>query len=69
LTMTDFADFLESYGTDKLVVDETFSKGKFDIRFTFQPENPQSLLDQLAKMGLKLDKEQRKIDMLVIYKL
>ncbi len=69
ITMKDFAEFLESYGVDKLVVDETHNKGKFDIAFTFQPEDPQSLFDQLAKMGLKLDKGRRKIDMLKLYKL
>lgn len=68
ITMSDFAQFLENYCISKLVVDETGSKDKFDIKFSFQPENPQSLLDILAGMGLGLTKEQRQIDMLVLYK-
>lgn len=68
ITMPEFAQFLEDYGTNKLVVDETGNKEKLDIKFSFQPENPQSLLDILAGMGLRLTKEQREISMLVLYK-
>lgn len=68
ITMTDFAQFLEDYGTGKLTTDETGNKEKFDIKFSFQPENPQSLLDILSGMGLGLSKQQRQIDMLVLYK-
>ena len=69
MTMKDFAGFLENYGINKLVVDETGNNEKLDIKFTFQPENPQSLFDILYGMGLTLTKEQRKIDILVLYKL
>jgi thiol-disulfide isomerase/thioredoxin len=68
ITMADFAEFLENYGTGKLTIDETGSKEKFDIKFSFQPENPQSLLGVLADMGLGLTRQQRQIDMLVLYK-
>jgi len=50
------------------VVDETANKEKLDIKFSFQPENPQSLMNILADMGLSLTREQRKINMLVLYK-
>jgi thiol-disulfide isomerase/thioredoxin len=68
LTMAEFAGFLESYGIGKLVVDETGSMEKFDIKFSFQPENPKSLLDILSGMGLGLTKGHRKVDMLRLYK-
>jgi uncharacterized protein (TIGR03435 family) len=68
ITMTGFADFLENYGTCKLlVVDDTANKEKLDIKFSFQPENPQSLTDILTGMGLGLTKEQREVDMLLLY--
>jgi thiol-disulfide isomerase/thioredoxin len=68
ITMAEFAVFLENFGIGKLVVDETGSLEKLDIKFSFQPENPKSLLDILAKMGLGLTKEQRQVDMLILYK-
>lgn len=67
ITMTDFADFLEDYGTEKLlVIDETGNSEKLDIKFSFEPENPQSLKDKLNDMGLVLVKQKQKIDMLVL---
>lgn len=68
MTMKDFADFLETYGVAKLpVVDETGNDEKFDIKFSWQPENPASLTEVLSGMGLKLEKQQRPIDVLIIY--
>ena len=68
ITMADFAEYLESYGLGKLpVVDETGSSEKFDINFSFQPENPASLIQVLTDMGLGVEKQDRTIDMLVIY--
>ncbi|TDO20756.1 redoxin domain-containing protein [Pedobacter duraquae] len=67
INMADFARFLESYGINKLVEDETGNTEKFDIKFSFQPENPQSLLDILASMGLGLSKQERLLDVLYIY--
>ena len=70
ITMADFAQFLESYGLPKeIVVDETHQLAKLDIKFSFQPEDPQSLRAILAQMGLSLTKEQRPIDLLILYKL
>ena len=68
ITMVDFADFLENYGTNKLlVVDETQNHEKLDIKFSFQPENPKSLTTILSEMGLTLAKESRKVNMLLLY--
>lgn len=69
ITMTNFADFLESFGVNKIVVDETGDTKKYDIKFIFQPENPQSLTDILTSMGLRLEKQKRDIDLLKIYQL
>ncbi|RYF73465.1 MAG: DUF3738 domain-containing protein, partial [Cytophagaceae bacterium] len=69
ITMADFAQFLESYGlTKELVIDQTHRPEKLDIKFSFQPENPQSLLTILAQMGLSLTREQQPVDMLLLYK-
>ena len=69
ITMPEFAQYLEDYGTGRFpVFDETGNNEKFDIKFSFQPENPQSLLKILNDMGLSLQKQQRKVDMLVLFK-
>jgi thiol-disulfide isomerase/thioredoxin len=69
MTMNDFAGYLENYGVGRLpVVNETNVSGKFDIKFSFQPENPASLTTILNDMGLSLEKQERKIDMLILYK-
>ena len=69
ITMDDFVGYLENYGTSHLsVVNETQITGNFDIKFSFQPENPDSLTKILSDMGLGLSKEKRGIDMLVLYK-
>jgi uncharacterized protein (TIGR03435 family) len=67
ITMRGFASYLESYGADHLpVLDETGSSASFDIRFNFQPENPQSLTDILTGMGLRLVNTTREIELLYI---
>lgn len=68
ITMVDFADFLENFGLDNtIVIDETHNTAKLDIKFSFQPENPDSLIQVLKDMGLSLKKERRKVDFLVIH--
>jgi thiol-disulfide isomerase/thioredoxin len=68
MTLTDFAAYLESYGTADLpVVDETNNTQKFDIKFSFQPEDPGSLTKILTDMGLTLEKAKRKIDILYVW--
>ncbi|MEZ2335687.1 redoxin family protein [Mucilaginibacter sp. RCC_168] len=69
ITMADFAGYLEGFGTGKLpVIDETQNKEFFDIKFSFQPEKPESLTIILSNMGLSLEKATRKVDFLVLYK-
>jgi uncharacterized protein (TIGR03435 family) len=69
ITMVDFADFLESFGTYKsLIIDETHNKEKLDIKFSFEPENPASLGKILNDMGLGLEKTKREVEFLVLYK-
>ena len=69
ITMTDLGDYLENYGTGKLpVIDETLNKEHFDIRFSFQPEKPETLTAVLNDIGLSLERDTRKIDFLVLYK-
>jgi len=69
ITMVDFADFLESFGTYKsLIIDETNNTEKLDIKFSFQPENPKSLTNVLTDMGLTLEKTKREVEFLVLYK-
>jgi thiol-disulfide isomerase/thioredoxin len=68
ISMSDFAQFIENYGIGKLVVDQTGNSEKLDIKFSFQPENPQSLLEILKRMGLGLTKIQQTVDILVLYK-
>ncbi|PYF75877.1 uncharacterized protein (TIGR03435 family) [Pedobacter nutrimenti] len=66
VTMKDFAAYLENYGSLKsIVLDETGDKQKFDVKFSFQPEDPESLKKILNDMGLSLIKENRTLDILV----
>ena len=68
VTMTDFAEYLETYGPGKrIVVDETGREDLLDIRFSYQPEDPKSLPAVLSAMGLSLEKEQHTVDMLILY--
>lgn len=70
VNMTEFADYLENFGTSgkRPVVNETNQTGKFDIKFSFQPEDPESLIQVLKDMGLCLEKTTRTIGMLVLHK-
>lgn len=69
ITMTDLAAYLENFGIIKgLVVDETKNRERLDIKFSFQPENPQSLLSVLGDIGLGLSQRTRWVDMLVLYR-
>lgn len=68
MTLADLADYLETFGTSSLpVVDETQNTSKFDIKFSFQPEDPESLTKVLADMGLTLEKTKKKIDLLYLW--
>lgn len=66
---SDLADYLEGFAIVKLpVIDETGIACKFDFQLVYQAENPSSLTKALSDIGLKLEKAERKIDMLILYK-
>ncbi len=67
VTMVDFAEALEDYGSVRgLVVDGTGNDEKLDLTLSFQPEDPQSLTRALAMMGLGLVKQKQDVTMLVL---
>ena len=62
-------DFLVNFLANELqkpVVDETNLKGKYDISFEYISEDPTSLKKVLESLGLKISKEKREVEMLVI---
>lgn len=60
------AQYLEGFGIVKLpVVDETGIETNFDIAFSFEPENKESLNTALKDLGLGLREAQREIEVLV----
>lgn len=69
VVFADIANYLEDFGVVNLpVVDETGLNTKFNIQLVYQAENPSSLTKALSDLGLKLEKGERKIDMLILYK-
>lgn len=59
----------ENYGIIKQpVINETGINGNFDLTFQFDAENPDSFKNELAKLGLKAEKKEREVEVLVIYK-
>lgn len=67
ITLAAFAEFLESFGNlRRLVIDETANTEKLDLKFSFQPEDKNSLLQILDEMGLGLKQETRQINFLML---
>ncbi len=64
--MHDFADYIENE-CPVPVVDETNYMGFIDIDFVFDPQKKGSFKEELAKIGLKLSKAEREVEVLVIY--
>lgn len=65
ISMENLAEYLEYFGDlNSPVIDETLNSEKFDIKFSFDAENPQSLIDVLNQMGLGLEQKHRAIDFL-----
>lgn len=59
----------ENFGILKQpVVNETGITGNFDLVFEFDAEDPYSFKKELAKLGLKGEKKEREVEVLVIYK-
>ncbi len=66
-TMADFAAYLEGFGIAGMpVLDETGDGQHYQIDFSFELENSNSLLEALERMGLELKKERRNVDILVL---
>ncbi len=62
-----FGNYLESHGLTSLpVIDETGIEGFYEFDFSYAPEDKGSFQEAMAKLGLKLEKAKRKIDMLVL---
>jgi uncharacterized protein (TIGR03435 family) len=62
-------DFLVDFLANELqkpVVDETNLKGRYDINFEYASEDPTALMKVLATLGLKISKEKREVEMLII---
>lgn len=67
--LSDLTSHFEKYGIFKQpVINETGIAGNFDLSFEFDAEDPKSFKEQLAKLGLKAEKKEREVEVLVIYK-
>lgn len=67
-SLNEFAQYLENYGIVGMPVkDETGLAEKYKFNFAFDPENSQSFFDEMDRMGLKLKRKEREIEVLVIY--
>jgi uncharacterized protein (TIGR03435 family) len=67
VSLEKIAQYLEQFGVVNLpVVDETGDSKKYNISFTFEPENKESLKNALQHIGLKLKEAQREIEILVL---
>ena len=68
ILLTDFAKNYLSNEMELPVVDETGLDGRYDIRFSINLRNKETLAEALAANGLMLEKADRKIPVLIFYK-
>ncbi len=66
IPIREFADYIENE-TPVPVVDETNFTELLDIDFVFDPQKKGSFKEELTKIGLKLSKAEREVELLVIY--
>lgn len=66
IRMAEFSDYIENE-TPVPVVDETNYFEFLDIDFVFDPQKKNSFKEELAKIGLKLSKAEREVELLIIY--
>lgn len=66
IRMADFTDYIENE-TPVPVIDETNYLEFIDIDFVFDPQKKGSFKEELAKIGLKLSKAEREVELLVIF--
>jgi uncharacterized protein (TIGR03435 family) len=63
------AEYLENFGkTGTPVIDETGITGHYDIELEWQPEKKGDMQEVFRKAGFELVKEEREIDILIIYR-
>ena len=67
VTISDFANDYLSNELSLPVVDETNVKGKFDIKTVLEMRTRDEVLKSIAALGLKIEKQERKMRMLVLY--
>ncbi|MEJ5994429.1 redoxin family protein [Pedobacter sp. Du54] len=69
-TAVTIRDFANDYLSNELtlpVVDETNLKGKFDIKTTVEMRTQEEIFKSITALGLKIEKQERKMRMLVLY--
>ena len=67
--VSSLAEYLESFGiTDTPVLDETNVSGRYNIQFEWQPEKKGHMEEVFRNAGFELVKEEREIDVLVLYR-
>jgi uncharacterized protein (TIGR03435 family) len=67
VTVKQLVDYLENFGiVDRPVVDGTGLTAAYNISLQFEPENRESLKAGLQRLGLRLDKSEREIQVLVL---
>lgn len=67
--LDDLFRHFENFGLLKEpVTNETGIQGNFDLHFEFDAEDKHSFSNELAKLGLKAEKKEREVEVLVIYK-
>lgn len=67
-TVAQFCNYLEDFGlAGKPVVDETgLGEQLFNIEFSFLPEKPETFLEAIQEMGLRITNEHRTIPIFVV---
>lgn len=67
--ISDFTSHMEASGFFRMpVIDATNSKDNYDFAIEIDRENPSSIKNELAKMGLKAEKSEAEVEVMVIYK-
>jgi uncharacterized protein (TIGR03435 family) len=67
VTVSDFANDYLSNELDLPVVDETNLKDKFDIKTSIEMRNKEQVIKSIEALGLKIEQQERKMRMLVLY--
>lgn len=67
VTISDFANDYLSNELSLPVVDETNLKGKYDIKTVVEMRTQEEIIKSITALGLKIEKQERKMRMLVLY--